>query len=104
MTDTSTEGSRFAFQTPVRLMWPNVITAKPMLIGGKPKGDPEYSTRFFMPKDHPDVKTFSMMLARVKASKFGKDAKVSFRFQMGDKMHAKWEAKGKAKGRDFVQG
>ena len=66
MTDTATEGNRFAFQVPVRLYGPNVITAKAADYGNGKKGDPEYSTRAFFPKDHAEVKAFSAALAKAR--------------------------------------
>ena len=108
MADTNSEGSRFAFLVPVRLYGPVVITPKPLMINGKAKGDPEYGTRFFFSTDHPEVKAFAQTLARIKAGKFGKDAKgVAYPYQMGDAWADKWTAKngaGKTNPRDFARG
>lgn len=113
MTDTKSEGSRFAFNVPVRLYGPVVISPKPLMLNGKPKGDPEYSTRFFFPTDHPEAKAFAEILGKIKAGKFGKEAKVAYPFQMGDAWADKWAkkpqnaerlAKGEKNPRDFARG
>jgi hypothetical protein len=112
MTDTATEGNRFAFQVPVRLYGPNVITPKAADYGGGKMGAVEYSVNLFFPPSHPEAKAFGVKLAQVKDRQFGSGAKgVALPFRMGDawadawaKKHHKEIAEGKKNPRDFARG
>ncbi len=111
MTDT-TNGKRFSFMVPVRLYGPNVIKPVTPDYGNGRKGNPEYSTRFFFPPDHPEAKAFSAALRELSVQQFGEGASgVAYPFQMGDKFadawikkHAKDVAAGKKNPRDFARG
>ena len=112
MADSNSEGSRFAFNIPVRLYGPMIVKPGIPDYGNNRKGELGYYCQFFFPTDHPECKAFSEALRKVKAAKFGAEAKgVAMPFQMGDafaekwvKKHAKEIAEGKANPRDFAKG
>jgi hypothetical protein len=107
MPDTNSQSLKFAFNVPVRLFGPAVVSLTVADYGDGKKSDPMYTTQFFFPPTHPEVKAFKEALETVKVGKFGKDYKnpdFCYPFQLGDKMYANWERKGKAKGRDFAKG
>ena len=103
------ETTIYQVNTPVTLIFPNVVDPKPFQEKGKAKGDPKYSASFVFKTDHPDLPDMkSLILSVAKAKWPGRDViadvkagKLRMPFTTGEKIAAKAEAKIKAAGKEF---
>lgn len=96
MSDPKTDG-RIALTAPVRMIFPNLITAKPFMRDGKPQGDAKFGARFLFEPDHVDLKAIKQKAAAVAQAKWpGRELKtLAFPFASGDAQAEKSKAKGK---------
>lgn len=103
MAEVGENTGRFKFEAaPIVMLYPVVITPKPMMIDGKAKGDPMYQVQASMPLDHPELPALKALISRVAKEKFGTTKDVSLPIKLGDPQADK--AKARKKDREFMRG
>lgn len=88
---------RIACTKEVRMVFPNLITARAVQVNGKPTGDPKFGARFLFEPDHPDLKALKQKAAAVAAAKWpGRELKtLAFPFASGNAQADKSKVRGK---------
>ena len=103
MAEVGENTGRFKFEAaPITMLYPVVITPKPMMIDGKAKGDPMYQVQASIPPDHPELPALKAAIARVAKEKFGTTKDVSLPLKLGDAQADR--AKAKKRDREFMRG